>query len=125
MINEENKEIKNKENNKERKKEWKDKWISKGNNEIKMEEIIRGMNNEWMNERINEKCMTERNNERTKKRNNMIIHHRSAQYLIRGEEVAHLLESITCNTTTAELYNWNYGRRLYCSLPLVRHLWLN
>ena len=63
--------------------------------------------------------MTERNNERMKKRNNIIIHHRSAQYLIRGEEVAHLLESITCNTTTAELYNWIMGE----GYIVVYHLW--
>ena len=33
-----------------------------------------------------------------------------------------ILESITRNTTTVELNNWNYGQRLFWNIPTVTKL---
>ena len=54
-----------------------------------------------------------------------IIHYWSTHSPSQGEEVAHWLESITCNTIVSELDHWNYSWRLYCSLPFFTQLWLN
>ena len=52
--------------------------------------------------------------------NHMVTHHPHPRY-----EISQLLESIICNTTTAEIYKWKYDCRLGWSLPYLTKYWLN